>query len=648
MKQFLFALFLTSPFFLLAKQNSRLDSLLIASKTDHGKALVHNYNEISWEYKNSNADSALFYGKKALKIAESIKDDKAIASAYNSIASSYEALSQLDMALDFHQKSLDIKTQIKDTIGIANTLNNLGIIYDTKGNYTKALESYFNALRIYEDYSTEFQKVPMVYVNIGIVYKKQKAYDKVLEYYKKALEIYEENDYFVGVAITTGNVGSVLLNLERYEESINYSLKAEQLYDSLGYSRYMPYMRVNIAIAKDSLKQYGSAKKDYLSSINAFTKDNNLYELSNAKVNLAHNYISSNDFLKAKKELEEAIDITRHNDFKEIEIKALKQLSVVGAAIGDYKDAFKYLSAYTIEKDSVFETEKTRTVFELEKKYQTEKKEKEILSQRADLAEKELNISKKNTQLMILGVLAAILSLLGYLFYNQQKLKNKQLQKENELKDALIKIETQNRLQEQRLRISRDLHDNIGAQLTFIISSIDNLKYGFDIKDDKLTNKLDRISEFTSTTIYELRDTIWAMNTSEISVEDLQSRISNFIDNADAASHGVAFQFNWNEAENREYSFNSVEGMNIYRIIQESINNALKYANAKHVSVDFSAGKEGFVFKVSDDGKGFDTKHTALGNGINNMRKRAHDIDADIDIVSEENRGTTITLTTKV
>ena len=72
------------------------------------------------------------------------------------------------------------------------------------------------------------------------------------------------------------------------------------------------------------------------------------------------------------------------------------------------------------------------------------------------------------------------------MFYNQQKLKNRQLQKENELKDALIKIETQNRLQEQRLRISRDLHDNIGAQLTFIISSIDYLKYGFEIKNEKL------------------------------------------------------------------------------------------------------------------------------------------------------------------
>jgi len=75
------------------------------------------------------------------------------------------------------------------------------------------------------------------------------------------------------------------------------------------------------------------------------------------------------------------------------------------------------------------------------------------------------------------------------MFYNQQKLRNSQLRKENELKTALAQIETQNRLQEQRLRISRDLHDNIGAQLTFIISSIDTLKLRFKDMNEKLSDR---------------------------------------------------------------------------------------------------------------------------------------------------------------
>ena len=149
---------------------------------------------------------------------------------------------------------------------------------------------------------------------------------------------------------------------------------------------------------------------------------------------------------------------------------------------------------------------------------------------------------------MGLVILAIVVAILGYLLFNQQKLKNQQLQKESELKEALIKIESQNKLQEQRLSISRDLHDNIGAQLTFIISSIDNLQYGFKITNEKLTNKLSSISEFTKETIYELRDTIWAMNKSEISLEDLQTRISNYIDKANKASDVINFNFNIDES----------------------------------------------------------------------------------------------------
>jgi signal transduction histidine kinase len=626
-----------------AQQNTRLDSLLKASKTDKGAKLVKVYNEISWEYKNSNVDSALVYGKKAFDVAKSIQDKKAIASAYNSIASSYEALSKLDSSLFYHKLSLDIKTEINDTLGTADSFNNLGIIYDTKGNYAKAIESYFDALRIYEKYAKDFDKVPMVYVNLGIVYKKQKEYQKVVDYYKKALKIYKDNNYFIGEAITTGNVGSVLLNLEKYEESINYSLRAEKLYDSLGYSRYKPYMRVNIAIAKDSLKQYEAAKKDYLNSISAFKEDNNLYELSNAKVSLANNYIISTNFSEAKSQLLQAIKIARDNNYKEFEIKALKYLAEVDAKTGDYKKAFNYLKNYTVQKDSVFETEKTKAIFELETKYETEKKEKEILTQRADLAEQELDLSKKNSYILGLGALALVFGLLGYLFYNQQKIKNSQLQKENELKDALLKIETQNKLQEQRLRISRDLHDNIGAQLTFIISSLDNLKYGFKLPDN-LNDKLIGISEFTTTTIYELRDTIWAMNKNEISFEDLQIRVSNFIDKANIAAENIKFEFQVEDNVDSSKTFTSKRGMNIYRIIQEAINNAIKYAEASQIDVVITEVDNQLKIEIKDNGKGFNEPEVKLGNGLQNMKKRAAEINGNLEVDSTTHKGTTVTL----
>ena len=78
----------------------------------------------------------------------------------------------------------------------------------------------------------------------------------------------------------------------------------------------------------------------------------------------------------------------------------------------------------------------------------------------------------------------------------------------------MAQIESQNKLQEQRLSISRDLHDNIGAQLTFIISSLENTKFGIPNLETAVEKRLDKISDFTRNTIVELRDTIWAMNKS--------------------------------------------------------------------------------------------------------------------------------------
>ncbi|MBC3757892.1 ATP-binding protein [Hyunsoonleella sp. SJ7] len=208
-------------------------------------------------------------------------------------------------------------------------------------------------------------------------------------------------------------------------------------------------------------------------------------------------------------------------------------------------------------------------------------------------------------------------------------------------------IAYQKKLYEQRLKISRDLHDNIGAQLTFIISSIENLPYGFKISDSKLKAKLQSISAFTKETIYELRDTIWAMNKNKISLEDLQVRISNFVEKANAHADGTKFTFSVDDAISKDIEFGAIKGMNIYRIIQEAINNAFKYADAEHVSVSILDAKDNLEIKVEDDGKGFDPKAVEGGNGLNNMKKRAKEIGATINIESELGKGTNISVLVK-
>jgi signal transduction histidine kinase len=632
----------------IAQTNSkRLDSLLRVSKNQKEISLVSTLNEISWEFKNANMDSAFYYARKALQISKRINSNKAIAFSYNSLASCFDNIGELDSSLVYHKKSLAIKIQIKNNEGVADSYNNIGIVYDLMGDYPKALENYFKALKIYETEKVEFDKVPMALSNIGIVYKKLKDYKKALNYYKKALKIYKDKQYDFGIVVTSGNIGSVLLKLKEYDSSIVYSTNAKNMYESLGYPRYVPYMLHTIAEAKDSLKLNGESQNLYEKAIKLFKEDDNLYELTNSQLGLATSLITSKNYNKAIQNATDALNISKQHGFKEFEVAAYKTLALIHSNMGDFEKAYHYNEKYAVGKDHLFEDTKTKLVFDLDKKYQTEKKEKEILVQRADIAEKQLNLNRKNFQIIGLAILILIISLLGYLVYKQQTIKNQQLQKESELKEALVKIETQNSLQEQRLTISRDLHDNIGAQLTFIISSIDNLQYGFKITNDKLNNKLSSISDFTKETINELRDTIWAMNKSEISLEDLQARISNFVDKAGLSSNTIKFSFNSDKNVPKDLQFTSVKGMNIYRIAQEAINNAIKYSEANEIDVNVVKNEVALEFSIKDNGKGFDEKNIEFGNGIHNMKKRAQDIEADMTIESQLNKGTAVVLTIK-
>ena len=94
----------------------------------------------------------------------------------------------------------------------------------------------------------------------------------------------------------------------------------------------------------------------------------------------------------------------------------------------------------------------------------------------------------------------------------------------------------------------------------------------------------------------------------------------------------------------KEKTFTSVDGMNVYRIIQEAVNNAIKYADSKTISVDVSVVNKNLSIQIKDEGKGFDVSSTELGNGINNIKKRAHELNAEIEINSTLNKGTSIIL----
>ena len=621
------------------------DSLLsVLNKTKDSDQKTATLIQLSILHDATDLETSFAFAKKALKEAEKKKTPTVLSEAYNNLANVYEYKSQTDSSLIYHQKALALRLKSDDYVKIGDSYNNIGIAYDKLGNFPKSLDHYFRALRHYEK-EKDAEKQAMVLSNIGIVYKAQKEYGKTLEYYKKAHRIYSDLDSDFGIAVSEGNIGSVLLLLGKFEESINYSEKSEKRYRAIDYERFAAYPLINIASAYEGLRDIPKAEKYYRQAIELHKKHQNFYEIANSLKSYAALLLHQNKNEESIEKLQEALGYAKRSNADLLEVEIRRILAKAYANAQNFGEAYAQMEVYALGRDSLFEQEKTKTVFELEKQYQTEKKEKQILIQRAELAENKLNLEEKNRWLMIIVGLAILTGLAGYFVYRNQKLKNRQLQKENELKDALIKVETQNKVQEERLRISRDLHDNIGSQLTFIISSLDNLKFQLDQKNPEAGKRIESLNDFTRNTITELRDTIWAMNKENIRFSDLKLRINNFLESAKSHVEQTEFEVEMNESVDENHSFTAFEGINLYRIIQEAVNNAIKHAGASKIKVSFEKVENHFEIKISDNGKGMENRTRDSSNGLNNLYKRAADLGGELILNSAPGKGTVIKIT---
>lgn len=547
-----------------------------------------------------------------------------------------------DSIVSLFQKNLKDAKNLSYELGKADAYSQLSLVYGYQGKYEESAKAAIEGIKIYEKLN-QLDRVADYYAEMGYAMK-YRDIQKALYYMQKGKNIAEANNFENELKDIYNNYG-ILKEIENeLDSALFYFNKGLQIKIKLNDTIGIPYSLSNIAGV------YG-LKQDFVKSREYFNRSLNQRLKWADSLGIAENYTQLGEVFMAEKKWENAVvmmhrslPISISKQYQNLTQYNYKKLSEIYKKVNNADSALYYFEAYSKIKDSIHSVKVQESIAALNIEYETEKKQNQILSQRAELAEKDLEVRRKNTYIYGSLGLAFVLALIGFLLYKQQKLKNYQLKKEGELKSALAKIETQNQLQEQRLRISRDLHDNIGAQLTFIISSIDNLKFGFTEMSEQLRNKLSGISIFTSQTIYELRDTIWAMNKENITIEDLQARISNFIEQAKSASEQTDFSFNMDGDVSENQMFSSLEGVNIYRIIQEAVNNSLKYASAKSIEVNISKGQHKYKIDISDDGKGFDQNIVVLGNGLNNMKKRSREIGGEIEFLSKIGEGTKVVL----
>ena len=529
-------------------------------------------------------------------------------------------------------KNAEESAKIHYDLGEAKSYSNLSLVYYYQGKYEKDLAYSLKAIHIFEKLN-DLENLSLEWGELGYRMKKRNL-EKAIQYMQKSKQIAEKNNLQKPLLSIYNNYGVLKEMKVEYASALFYYEKGLALKQKINDQVGIPYSLNNIAGVFVLRKQFDKAEENYQKALEIRKKINDTVGIAENYSYLGDLHLMQKDFKKAIGFYQKSTKITDKHKYLGLSQDSYRKISECYENLGEHQNALQNFKKFSALKDSLINQETNSKIAELEVKFDTNEKEKQLLQKQAEVETSRIKFS-------VAIVFAILASIIGFLFYRQQRLKNKQQHQEFELKSAMAQIESQNKLQEQRLSISRDLHDNIGAQLTFIISSLENTKFGIPNLETAVEKRLDKISDFTRNTIVELRDTIWAMNKADFTMEDLSSRIFNFVEQAQSANQNILFNFSIDEnLKNKKFS--SVVGVNLYRTIQESVNNAMKYANAHHIVINAEKFQEGLKIEIKDDGKGFDTKNVDVGNGLLNMKKRMEEIGGNFSINSEIGKGTSV------
>ncbi|MEO5570895.1 MAG: two-component regulator propeller domain-containing protein [Bacteroidia bacterium] len=204
-----------------------------------------------------------------------------------------------------------------------------------------------------------------------------------------------------------------------------------------------------------------------------------------------------------------------------------------------------------------------------------------------------------------------------------------------------FRLEQKLKLQAVRNRIARDLHDEIGSNLSSIILFSEVAKQKSE-SESSVFPLLKKISDYTQTSQEAINDIVWMINSKNDRFENMIVRMRTIAAEMFEAKQ-INFRLNIDEKLNY-VKMGMDERKNFYLIYKEAINNIVKYAECKNVSVDLIYRHSLLILSIKDDGKGFDIQNRAKGNGLSNMKKRSELLNGKFNLISEQGKGTVIEL----
>lgn len=639
-KLFLLVFSLTLSLYASQSFAANLDSLenVLKAKALSNSEKLKIYDDLSWGYLSLDFEKSKQYALEGINVARKLKDIAKEGSLIRNLGVAYYMVSKYDTALIYFDRAMDIAVKTSNTMLKAQVYSAKANLYNVTGEYPKALSFYLKALPIFEKEGRK-DRVRVILGNIGTLNNAMQNFDEAEKYFHQSLKLSEELSDKAGIAQAYDGLNRIYIQRKEYEKALEYAVKAVDICHEIGNIQEEAIAIQGIAwVYYEHYKDYAKAEEFALKGLKLAEEIDFPADIAAMLNTLSNIYFHQSRYRECEETALKAIatDTTDINIYSNLAANVVR----AGIHLGDAKNALYYFDRYrkifNIQSNKEFQ----QALMDMQVKYETEKKQKEILK---------LSAEKRERNILIYSLLGffIVVAGLGFSIYNnvrknkiiieqQLLVKEKQLA-EMEKERQLISTKSVLKGEEaERSRMARDLHDGLGGMLSGVKLNLSAMK-GNSIITSENAQAFDHAIKLLDTSISELRRVAHNLMPETLNHYGLKTALNDFIAEMNN-NPATILTFSFFGADIR---FESQLELTAFRIAQELVNNALKHSGAEKIDLQLITDIDRICIQVVDKGKGFDTQSKSCdGKGLVSIRDRVAANNGRFEIESTPGQGT--------
>jgi signal transduction histidine kinase len=615
--------------------------MLPITKEDTNSVLL--YINIGQQYESNEPDKAKYYYRLAGDLSHKINYPRGVIKYIVNYTFVLNMQGLYDSSLILNQQSVELSRQIKDSVYLAKTLFNTGSVYRAKGQYENAVGCYEEGKKIFSKFGNADIEAQTDDI-LQLLYTDLKQYEKAISFGERAVAGLRRASDLPSLGMALNNLGLNYSSLRKFDKAATCFTEALDIAHQIGDKNMEQNQYLNLGDVFLEQGEYGKMKP-YMVKALILAKELEAHEVELIGTRgLSYYYTYTKNYALAMQYAKEALSLSYRFDLKSQRVKVFTLLSNLAFVMQDIKVGDYYATQSTLLGDSLLNETIQKNALELEKKYESEKKENQIKQLEADKKVQQLSIRQKIIlNYILIGGAATLLiiSLLSFRNYRQKQKLQQQRITELETQQQLTATEAVLKGEEQeRTRLAKDLHDGLGGMLSGIKYSLNTMKGSMIMTPDNV-QAFERSMDMLDSSIKEMRRVAHNMMPEALVKFGLDTALKDFCNDVDQSG---ALKVNYQSIGLDNVVIEQTTAITIYRIVQELLNNTMKHASATSAIVQVSKTDGLLSVTVEDDGKGFDTsilKHER-GIGWSNIQNRVEFLKGKLDVNSQKEKGTSV------